>query len=108
MKLGARARVQLCDMRRELILRLDRRITGGNITLLGSVQLAIDAIDRVTDDCEETDGRLSLMPVSERAYTEIFENLSQPGYENVLVGENGEIDLKGVRLITPRGGRVIG
>jgi hypothetical protein len=39
------------------------------------------------------------MPVSTRTYAEIFENLRQPGYEPVLVGENGEIDLKRVRLI---------
>jgi hypothetical protein len=39
------------------------------------------------------------MPVSAQTYVEIFENLNQPGYERVLVGENGEIDLKGVRLV---------
>jgi hypothetical protein len=96
MKPGARARAQLCDMRRELIRRLDRDLTGGGMALLGSVQLAIDAID---DDSEGTDDRTNLMPISERAYAEIFQNLSQPRYEHVQVGENGEIDLQGVRLI---------
>jgi hypothetical protein len=40
----------------------------------------------------------TLMPISNRAYEEIYENLSD-GYEQVLVGPNGELDLKGVRLI---------
>jgi hypothetical protein len=93
--LGARARVQLCDMRRALILRLDRAVTGDDMALLGSVQLAIDAIDSE----QAADRPNGLMPVSERAYAEIFENLRLPGYERVLVGANGEIDLKGVRLI---------
>jgi hypothetical protein len=93
--LRTRARLQLCDMRRELIQRLDRCISGGDLALIGSVQLAIEAIDS-----EQTDDRQNgLMPVSERAYAEIFENLRFPGYERVLVGANGEIDLRGVRLI---------
>jgi hypothetical protein len=96
MKPGARVRAQLCDLRRELIRRLDRDLTGGGMALFGSVQLAIDAID---DDSEGTDDRTNLMPISERAYAEIFQNLSQPGYEHVQIGENGEIDLQGVRLI---------
>lgn len=60
---------------------------------------AIEAIDSAANDEEEIIDQLSLMTVSEHAYTEIFENLSQPGYEHVLVGESGEIDLKNVRLI---------
>jgi hypothetical protein len=40
-----------------------------------------------------------LLAVSAQTDAEIFENLSHPGYEHLLVGENGEIDLKGVRLI---------
>jgi hypothetical protein len=39
-----------------------------------------------------------VMPLSEGAYGEIFRNLSQPGYERVLVDVNGAIDLRGVRL----------
>jgi hypothetical protein len=65
------------------------------MALLGSVQLAIDAID---DDSGTVD-RTNLMPISERAYAEIFHNLNQPRYEDVQIGENGEIDLQGVRLI---------
>jgi hypothetical protein len=45
MKLGARARAQLCEMRRELIRRLDRSVTGENVALLGSIQACIAAID---------------------------------------------------------------
>jgi hypothetical protein len=45
MKPGSRARAQLCDMRRELIGRLDRAVTGDNLALLASVQSAIVAID---------------------------------------------------------------
>jgi hypothetical protein len=100
MRPGARARAQLFDMRRELIQRLDRAVTGGDLALLGTVQLAINAIDgAAVGDSGETGDGLSLMPVGESAYAEIFEYLRQPGYEDVLVGENGEIDLKGVRLI---------
>jgi hypothetical protein len=43
------------------------------------------------------------MLVSEQTYAEIFGNLNQPGNEHLLVGENGEIDLKGVRLIRAPG-----
>jgi hypothetical protein len=86
--LGATARAKLVQMRGELIAQLDRGIDGGSLALLFSLQLAIDAID----DTAPADGtELSLMPVSERAYAEIFENLRQPGYDHVLVGENGEI-----------------
>lgn len=95
---GTRARLQLCDMRRELVRRLDRCVSGGDLALLGSVQLAIDAIDAVEEHSEETDGR-TLMVISDRAYREIYGNLAAPGYEQVLVGENGEIDLRDVRLI---------
>jgi len=42
---GTRARLQLCHMRRELIQRLDRCVSGGDLALISSVQLAIDAID---------------------------------------------------------------
>ena len=85
-------------MRRELIGRLDRAVTGGDLALLASVQSAIVAIDTVGDHSGETDRR-SLMPISDRAYREIWENLSEPGYEHVTVGENGEIHLGRVRLI---------
>lgn len=47
----------------------------------------------------------TLMPISDRDYREIWENLSEPGYEHVTVGENGEIHLGRVRLIRlPRPG----
>jgi hypothetical protein len=132
MKPGSRALVQLCDMRRELIGRLDRAVTGGDLALLASVQLAIVAIDAIGDHSGEADGPTmaqdsvlprsklkvqmppgaatprsgvhdqvgpTLMPISDRAYREIWENLSKPGYEHVTVGENGEIHLGRVRLI---------
>jgi len=98
MKSGTRARAQLVDMRRALTLRLDRSVTGDNIALLGSIQSCIMAIDSA-DEVDDQNTIRTLMPVSERTYTEIFDNLSRPGFERVLVGENGEIDLKGVRLI---------
>ena len=98
MKPGSRARVQLCDMRRELIGRLDRAVTGDNLALLASVQSAIVAIDAAGDHSGEADGR-TLMPISNRAYREIWENLSEPGYEHVTAGENREIHLGRVRLI---------
>jgi hypothetical protein len=41
----------------------------------------------------------TLMPISDRAYREIWKNLSEPGFEHVTVGENGEIHLGRVRLI---------
>jgi hypothetical protein len=114
MKPGSRARVQLYDMRRELIGRLDRAVTGDNLALLASVQSAIVAIDAAADHSGEADGPTmaqdsvlppskqvgpTLMPISDRAYREIWENLSEPGYEHVTVGENGEIHLGCVRLI---------
>jgi hypothetical protein len=80
-------------MRRELILRLDHACTGGDMTLLGSVQLAIDAIDA------EQERPVGSMPVSESCYAEIFENLRLPGFEQVSVSANGDIDLRGVRLV---------
>ena len=43
--LGAVARAKLIVMRREIIAQLDRGVDGGALALLGSVQLAIDAID---------------------------------------------------------------
>ena len=85
-------------MRRELVQRLDRCVSGADLALIGSVQAAIDAIDAVEDRSGEADGR-SLMAISDRAYREIYASLVDDGYEQVLVGENGEIDLNGVRLI---------
>ena len=41
----------------------------------------------------------TLMLVSDRAYREIWNNLREPGYEHVTVGENGEIHLGRVRLM---------
>jgi hypothetical protein len=84
-------------MRRELINRLDRAVTGDNIALLASVQACIEACTAAVVD--DPHGR-TLMRVSEQTYAEIFGYLSQPGYEHALVGENGEIDLKGIRLIS--------
>lgn len=124
--------MQLYDMRRELIGRLDRAVTGDSLALLASVQSAIVAIDAAGDHSGEADGPTmaqdsvlprsklkiqmppgaatprsgvyeqagrTLMPVSARAYREIWKNLSEPGYEHVTVGENGEIHLGRVRLI---------
>ena len=99
MKPGTRARLQLCDMRRALVQRLDRCVSGADLALIGSVQAAIDAIDAVEDRSGEADGGRSLMAISDRAYREIYASLVDDGYEQVLVGENGEIDLNGVRLI---------
>jgi hypothetical protein len=39
------------------------------------------------------------MSISVRAYREIYDNLQEPGFENITVGENGEIDLRGTKLI---------
>jgi len=39
------------------------------------------------------------LPISVRAYREIFDALTEPGFSNVSVGENGEIDLRGIKLI---------
>jgi hypothetical protein len=82
-------------MRCELISRLDRAVTGENIAFLASVQTCIEAIDCSSGHLSQT----RLMRVSAQTYAEIFENLSRPGNERVLVDENGAIDLRGMRLI---------
>ncbi|HEU0155155.1 MAG TPA: hypothetical protein VFQ82_03735 [Stellaceae bacterium] len=42
---GEAARAKLVEFRAELIRKLDRRIEGGDLTLIANVQLAIVAID---------------------------------------------------------------
>jgi len=53
-----------------------------------------EASPAVKTICLRPDGR-TLMPMSAQTYAEIFENLSQPGYEHLLVGENGRDRPKG-------------
>jgi hypothetical protein len=47
---GADLRSRLCDMRAALVERLERRIEGGDLALLGSVNAGIDAVDATSDD----------------------------------------------------------
>ncbi len=47
---GAAARERLVQLRRLLIEKLESAVDGGNIALLASVQMAIDAIDAAAEE----------------------------------------------------------
>jgi hypothetical protein len=46
------ARAQLVDMRAQVIAQLDRKIDGGVLALLGTIQVAIWAIDAAAEESE--------------------------------------------------------
>jgi hypothetical protein len=54
-EVGSDLRSRLCEMRAELVGKLEQRIDGGMLALLGTVHGAISAVDAVPEEVDPAD-----------------------------------------------------